>query len=346
MNSDFDKYVNNLNEITNQENRAELESFYTLHSAVLQFFKAIDKSVQDALNKANVGTIVLKQLETVLPTLTKLKKEFAALDTREIANGFKTKINQSITLVKNKMTLSEVNDTAQHFFDLLKENKAAFNLEQENKTRREKERAEAQKEKERREIKLKAEAECKDKAERERKTKEERERPEREAKLKIQREAYAYNEQAVALFGLRKYKNALVYNDLATKLLPNDAVLWYNKATTLINLNKTGEAIASINQAIKLAPNNKRYRECYDSWTKIKSGCFVATACFGDYNAPEVFVLRQYRDNTLLPTYWGRFFVKFYYFVSPPIARQIEKSEKVKLFIRRHLLNPIIRRIK
>ena len=141
-NSDFDKYVNSLNEITNQENRAELEGFYTLHSATLQFFKAIDKSIQDVLKKPNVGATVIKQLENVLPTLAKLKKEISKLDSETFAVGYKTKISQSVTNIKNGMTLSEANDIAQEFFELLKENKQAVIADEQEKKREEKEAAE------------------------------------------------------------------------------------------------------------------------------------------------------------------------------------------------------------
>jgi Fe2+ transport system protein B len=119
-----------------------LESFYTLHSATLQFFKAIDKTIQDILKKSNVGETVIKQLENVLPTLTKLKKEISKLDSETFAVGYKTKINQDATNIKSKMTLSEVNDTAQMFFCLLNNNKQTVikerkdNEEQEDKKRK------------------------------------------------------------------------------------------------------------------------------------------------------------------------------------------------------------------
>ena len=79
---------------------------------------------------------------------------------------------------------------------------------------------------------------------------------------------------------------------------------------------------------------------------KPKSGCFVATACYGDYNAEEVLVLREFRDNVLLNSLTGKAFVKFYYFVSPPMAKIIEKSTGLKTFIRNWFLSPIIRNLK
>lgn len=51
------------------------------------------------------------------------------------------------------------------------------------------------------------------------------------------------------------------------------------------------------------------------------SGCFVATAVYGSYDCPEVWVLRRYRDKKLLNTILGRAFVKTYYFVSPKLVK-------------------------
>ena len=78
---------------------------------------------------------------------------------------------------------------------------------------------------------------------------------------------------------------------------------------------------------------------------KAKNGCFVATACYGNYDAPEVLILRAYRDERLLTNWFGTAFVKFYYFISPPLARQIEKSDKAKGFIRQYFLKPIVDKI-
>jgi len=71
-------------------------------------------------------------------------------------------------------------------------------------------------------------------------------------------------------------------------------------------------------------------------------GCFIATACYGDYDAPEVLLLRSYRDNVLLKSVSGRFFVSFYYLLSPHIAILLDKSQLTKRFIRK-LLNLIIK---
>jgi hypothetical protein len=76
-----------------------------------------------------------------------------------------------------------------------------------------------------------------------------------------------------------------------------------------------------------------------------KSGCFVATVCYGNHNAPEVLLLRQFRDEKLLTNTFGKTFVSFYYFVSPKIANAISKSDRLKYFFRQFILQPIVRKL-
>jgi ribosomal protein L7/L12 len=82
-----------------------------------------------------------------------------------------------------------------------------------------------------------------------------------------------------------------------------------------------------------------------DHNAKTKSGCFVATACYGDYDAKEVLILRKFRDDRLMQSLPGRAFVQCYYAVSPFIARLINKSAGLKRYIREYILNPIVNRL-
>lgn len=63
------------------------------------------------------------------------------------------------------------------------------------------------------------------------------------------------------------------------------------------------------------------------------SWCFIASQVYGS-NAWETNVLRQWRDEQLLPTAFGRAFVDFYYQISPPIARLIGRSHILGTFSR------------
>ncbi|HAH19533.1 MAG TPA: hypothetical protein DCL49_01355, partial [Candidatus Omnitrophica bacterium] len=56
-------------------------------------------------------------------------------------------------------------------------------------------------------------------------------------------------------------------------------------------------------------------------------GCFIATAAFGASPAIETKTLIDFRDKYLITKEWGRSLVKFYYWLSPPIAKYIEKKD-------------------
>ncbi len=71
------------------------------------------------------------------------------------------------------------------------------------------------------------------------------------------------------------------------------------------------------------------------------SDCFIATAAFGSYLDPHVHVLREFRDNILLTSSIGTYFVNQYYQHSPPIAEVIAKYSFLKAIVR-FILIPII----
>jgi hypothetical protein len=73
----------------------------------------------------------------------------------------------------------------------------------------------------------------------------------------------------------------------------------------------------------------------------ITEACFIATAAFGSYLDPHVWVLRQFRDNVLQQYSWGRWFVSQYYLYSPPAAAVIAAHPSLKLATRM-LLTPLI----
>ena len=65
--------------------------------------------------------------------------------------------------------------------------------------------------------------------------------------------------------------------------------------------------------------------------------CYVATAVYGSYNCPEVWTLRRFRDNTLDETWYGRAFIKAYYFISPTLVRWFGETSWFKSLWRKPL---------
>jgi glucose/arabinose dehydrogenase len=70
-------------------------------------------------------------------------------------------------------------------------------------------------------------------------------------------------------------------------------------------------------------------------------GCFIATAAHGSPLAPDVQILRQFRDRYLVTNGAGRLAVTAYYRLSPPLARWIAAHD-VSRTVARRLLGPIV----
>lgn len=66
-------------------------------------------------------------------------------------------------------------------------------------------------------------------------------------------------------------------------------------------------------------------------------GCYIATAVYGSYDAPEVIILRRFRDNILRKHWWGRLFIKAYYYLSPTAAQKLKSADRINYRIRQVL---------
>ncbi len=81
-----------------------------------------------------------------------------------------------------------------------------------------------------------------------------------------------------------------------------------------------------------------RYREAGGT---AQGFCFVATAAYGDYDHPQVRILRAFRDLVLAKSAFGRGFIRAYYASSPPLARFIAGGD-ARRFVARMILWPLV----
>ena len=65
-----------------------------------------------------------------------------------------------------------------------------------------------------------------------------------------------------------------------------------------------------------------------------KEGCYIATAVYGSYDAPEVITLRRFRDETLRYSAFGRWLIRTYYRLSPPVAEKLKNAKRINAFVR------------
>ena len=75
------------------------------------------------------------------------------------------------------------------------------------------------------------------------------------------------------------------------------------------------------------------------------SGCYIATMAYGDYDHPQVVILRQFRDEALIKSAFGKWFIKTYYRYSPLLVEKLKNKRGINAIIRK-TLNQFIKLIK
>lgn len=87
------------------------------------------------------------------------------------------------------------------------------------------------------------------------------------------------------------------------------------------------------------------YKKGIENPTNKEGNCYIATAVYGSYDAPNVLVLRKFRDNFLLERGWGKKIVSFYYKYSPEIACKLKKTSLINKLVKK-VLNIIVNTLK
>jgi len=149
------------------------------------------------------------------------------------------------------------------------------------------------------------------------------------------------NNKGNALLGLQMHEEAIVWYDKALEVNPNYLYALNNKGYALYGLEQYIEALFWVDRALEVDPNyvtaqqNKvlilQNLEFAEDTPEPEStnednggGCLIATATYGSELAPQVQMLREIRDNSLMKTQSGQSFMQgfneFYYSFSPAIA--------------------------
>ncbi len=77
-----------------------------------------------------------------------------------------------------------------------------------------------------------------------------------------------------------------------------------------------------------------------------KSGsCYIATMAYGNYDHPQVLLLRKYRDQVLLKNVIGKLSVRVYYFISPRLVKHLKNKIMINSIIR-NILDQFIKHLK
>lgn len=91
---------------------------------------------------------------------------------------------------------------------------------------------------------------------------------------------------------------------------------------------------------------SSQVRSAMQAQTKANasSGCYIATMVYGDYSHPKVMILREFRDERLLNSFFGRCFIKIYYTTSPYIVTKLRNQTRINRVIR-SVLDRLIRHL-
>jgi hypothetical protein len=107
--------------------------------------------------------------------------------------------------------------------------------------------------------------------------------------------------------------------------------------------SEASQAVSEIVPSVGISNVMSDFPETPAPFPNLKSeGCFIATAAYGFYSAPQVQALRDFRDRYLLTNAPGRAFVAWYYHYGPRGAHFINLHPWLKAPVRLALLPLVI----
>ena len=113
-----------------------------------------------------------------------------------------------------------------------------------------------------------------------------------------------------------------------------------NASVTAASYTNTGAVNGTWNVSGIVTNANGTDMQTWD-WT-VTSPCFIATAAYGTALHEDIDVLRDFRDEYLMPNPAGRAFVKIYYSSSLPLADLIRENEGLRTAVRDGFVKPLV----
>ena len=118
----------------------------------------------------------------------------------------------------------------------------------------------------------------------------------------------------------------------------------YDDFVSIESFEMSAETTVKYRKNLKIIKNNKHIEQqnrtnrlSQNSSYSSNSGCYIATMVYGDYNHPQVLVLRNFRDGFLANYVLGRSFIRLYYKYSPTWVEALKNKTIVNQAIKRGL---------
>lgn len=108
---------------------------------------------------------------------------------------------------------------------------------------------------------------------------------------------------------------------------PRPEAIWISSDPSVIRISAIGNYACKVvtgregTATLTCQLNGTNIRKSMTIQVDRPKGCYVATAVYGSYNCPEVWMLRRYRDHFLSSHLLGRAFIRFYYAISPTAVK-------------------------
>ncbi|MBA6348344.1 CFI-box-CTERM domain-containing protein [Colwellia sp. BRX8-9] len=137
-------------------------------------------------------------------------------------------------------------------------------------------------------------------------------------------------------YGLNNMLSSFTQAKELTQKLLNISGSYEVKARVRENLQTISDLKSTIEQINRKVSSQVK--------SQNNSGCYIATMAYGSYDHPQVLVLRQFRDNVLSQSWYGKLFIKVYYKTSPHLVSLLKGHEKSNSFIKNQL-DKLIRKL-